>query len=152
MNCPCRNEAEFGLLLDYGARRLDAPRSAGLRQHIDECAECAAFAGVWSTLDDFAAPAIGAGFNRDVWKKIEAREPWYAGFLRGLREGAWKPVFPIAAAAVLIAAGFAFDHGTLSTAAPVTVAEAEQAQNTLEDLQLLQSLNASAAEVAEPIL
>jgi anti-sigma factor RsiW len=152
MNCPCRNENEFDLLLDHAAGRLDPSRAALLQSHMSDCPECAAFAEVSLALDGFAAPPLSTGFNRAVWQKIDTPEPWYAGLVRGLREGAWKPVFPLAAAAVLVAAGFAFDHHTAPATRHVTLAEAEQAQITLEDLQLLQNLNASAAEVAEPIL
>ena len=158
MNCPCRNEAELDKLLDYVAGRLDAGRTAALRLHVRDCAECAAFVAVqqevWLALNDFSTPAVGREFNRGVWQKITGTEPWYAAVARGFRERSWRPVLPMAVAVVLITAGFAFDHarGGAAAIATVSVAEADAVQRTLDDLQLLQSLNAYAAEVVEPLL
>src|SRR5258708_6288769 len=104
MKCPCQNDEEMDILLDYSVGRLDAARSALLERHMNECAECGALGlgqrEVWSALDDFTAPAPGMDFNRGVWRKIEATaaEPWYSAMVRSLREGAWKPALPLAAA------------------------------------------------------
>ena len=161
MRCQYETEDQIDVLLDYSAGRLDAARVRLLEQHMTECAGCAAFRleqrEIWQTLDEFAAPSLSADFNRGVWRKIEAAsaEPWYRNLGRVLREGAWKPVFPLTATVLLIAAGFVFDHrdSNAPSAVPtVTVAEAEQVQNTLEELQLLQNLNAAEAEVVEPVL
>lgn len=159
MTCPYRNEDRIDVLLDYSAGRLDAARVNLLERHMMECSQCAEFrAGqqqVWQAMDEYLAPLPSADFNRGVWRKIDAAaaDPWYRNLGRVVRDGAWKPVFPMAAAVLLVAAGFVFDHRNASSAVPtVTVAEANQVQNTLEDLQLLQNLDASEAEVAEPIL
>lgn len=161
MTCPYRNEDQIDVLLDYSAGRLDAARTNQLEKHMTECSECAAFHvaqhQVWQAMDEYSAAPLSADFNRGVWRKIDAAaaEPWYRNLGRVLREGTWKPVFPLAAAVLLVAVGFLSDHRD-SKASPavvtVTVAEAQQVQNTLEDLQLLQNLDASAAEVVEPIL
>jgi anti-sigma factor RsiW len=161
MSCQYQSEDRIDVLLDYTAGRLDDARRARLEAHMAECEECAEFRAeqgeLWRALDRYETPEISAGFNRGVWQKIDAAaaEPWYACFGRGLREGAWKPVFPLAAAAALVAAGFLFDHHegkASSQIALVSAAEAEQVQITLEDLQLLQNLNTTAAEAVEPIL
>jgi anti-sigma factor RsiW len=161
VTCPYRNEDQIDLLLDYSAGRLDAARANLLERHMAECSVCAAFeAGqhkIWQAMEEYSAPTISADFNRGVWRKIDAAaaEPWYRNLGGLLRDGVWKPVFPLAVVVLVVAAGFMFDHrnGNASSPVPaVTVAEAEQMQNTLEDLQLLQNLNESAAEVVEPIL
>jgi len=149
------------MLLDYSAGRLDAVRANLLKRHMAECSVCAAFeAGqhqIWQAMEEYSAPPLSADFNRGVWRKIDAAaaEPWYRNLGGLLRDGVWKPIFPLAAVVLVVVAGFMFDHraGKASShVTTVTVAEAEQVQNTLEDLQLLQNLNASAAEVVEPIL
>lgn len=161
MTCPYRNEDRIDVLLDYSAGRLDAARTNLLEQHMMECSKCAEFRSgqhrVWQAMDGYMAPPLSADFNRGVWRKIDAAaaEPWYRNLGRVLSEGVWKPVFPLAAAVLLVAVGFVSDHRDSKTSAavvPVTVAEAQQVQNTLEDLQLLQNLDASAAEVVVPVL
>ena len=157
MNCPCRNEDELDLLLDYAAGRLDAARTTLLSRHALSCGECSEFLRdqslVWRALDEVSAPDLSVDFNRGVWQRIDAAaasETWLARLGHALRDGIWKPAVPLAAVAVLITVGFVYDHR--ATAVTVSLAEADQMQHVLEDLQLLQNLNALAAEVAEPIL
>ena len=151
MNCPYRNEEQMDLLLDYTAGRLDPAGAARLRTHATTCPECDGFLRaqtvVWKALDEFTAPPPTSDFNRAVWRRIGAAtaDTWLTRLLQICR-----PLVPLTAAAVLIAAGFVYDHKPASLT--ITVAEAEQVQHTLEDLQMLQKLNASAAELPEPLL
>jgi hypothetical protein len=62
----------------------------------------------------------------------------------------WKPVIPLAAACLLLAAGFVFDHKSSSpvvnpSPAVVSASEAEQVEKALDDLQLLRQLDAGPA-------
>ena len=163
MNCPFRNrdrnhnEDEIDILLDYAAGLLEASRAAQLRRHAQTCNECSVFLNgqsqVWGVLDEFSAPALTVNFTPGVWQKIDAgaaSETWFTRFCQAMREGIWRPAIALAVTAAFIATGFVYDHR--ASAVTVSVAEADQLQHTLEDLQLLQSLNASAAALAEPIL
>jgi hypothetical protein len=93
-------------------------------------------------------------FNRRLWQRIDAvaQAPWRQRLFDALRFGAWKPVFPLAAAIVLVAAGFMLDHqGTVlrppgaTDANGVSVNEADQIERTLDDIQLLHQFDSISA-------
>jgi len=153
MNCPLRRVETTDLLLDYSARRLDAARAAALGRHVEVCAECGAFlAGqmaVWDALDEWTPPPVSMDFNRRLWQRIDraAELPWYRSLIAALRAANWKPVFPMAAAVLVIAGGFLLDHRgeravTPNAATPgVSIIEADQLEQTLDDIQLLRQLD-----------
>jgi hypothetical protein len=156
MNCPIRTEETAELLLAYTARRLDPVKTAILESHMDVCAQCAEFRNrqelVWQALDAWEAPAVTADFNRRLYRRIdaEAAAPWYTR-LFNTPWAMWKPAIPLVAAGLLVVAGFVMDHGlgvTTSSPTPairVSVTEAEQVENALDDLQLLRQLDSNAA-------
>jgi hypothetical protein len=165
MNCPYRSEQDFGTLLDYMSGRLDSARTQTLETHMLVCADCAAFkteqAEVWAALDLWEAPPVSLSFNREVLHtiEVEASAPWYRKLADSFRMGVWKPAFPLAAAVVVIAAGFLFDHqsvgtGTaspgISNAAGVSITEVDQVERTLDDIQLLRQFD-TAANASRPL-
>jgi len=155
MNCPIRNEETAELLLAYTARRLDPVKTATLEAHMKVCVECSEFrAGqelAWNALDAWEAPAVSPDFNRRLYQRIEAEaaRPWYRR-LFAAPAVTWKPALPLAAACLLIAAGFVLDHpvsiGSVpsSSSVKVGVADAEQVESALDDLQLLRQLDSTA--------
>ena len=156
MKCPLQREETQDLLLEYSAGRLDAARAAMLEEHTENCAACSAFlveqAAVWSALDVWEPMPASMDFNRRLWQRIDtaATAPWYRALVDSLRFGGWKPVFPLAAAILVIAGGFLLDHpgGTPSVSSPtvqgVSFSEAEQLEQTLDDIQLLRQLDSVA--------
>ena len=72
-----------------------------------------------------------------------AADPWYTRFAESLRRGAWKRAFPVAAAVVVIDAGFVLDHKSVTprSTARVSIHEADQVEKTLDDIQLLRQLD-----------
>ena len=155
MNCPIRSEETAEILLAYTARRLDAVKTAMLEDHMSVCSECAAFrAGqdaVWQALDAWEAPPVAADFNRRLYQRIEAdaAAPWYKRLFH-TPIAMWKPMVPLAAACLVVVAGFVLDHPIAmqspSTSTPIhlTVPQAEQVENALDDLQLLHQLDSNA--------
>jgi anti-sigma factor RsiW len=162
MNCPLRKEDAAHILLDYSAHRLDPAKAAALERHMETCAGCAAFrveqAAVMHALDAWEPAPVSLDFNRRLWRRIDGAEaaPWYARLVESLRFAQWKPVLPLTAAILLIAAGFIFDHPAQRTsAAPaqassVSVSEADQVEQTLDDLQMLHQFNAATPGDATP--
>lgn len=161
MNCPLLSEHTADVLLDYSAGQLDAMLTAELETHMLSCARCAAFkteqADVWAALDLWEPAPVSMSFNRRLWQKIEeaASDSWYRKLADAMRFGAWKPVFPLAAAVFVVAAGFVFDHQGPVTTTPNTVSnagvsmtEVDQVEKTLDDLQLLRQFDAVSAGVA----
>ncbi|HTA44304.1 MAG TPA: zf-HC2 domain-containing protein [Bryobacteraceae bacterium] len=156
MNCPLQREETQDLLLDYSAGRLDAARAAMLEQHTENCAACSTFladqAAVWSTLDVWEPMPASMDFNRRLWQRIDAAAtaPWYRTLVDSLRFGGWKPVFPLAVAILVIAGGFLMDHpGGVPAVSPptaqgVSFSEADQLEQTLDDIQLLRQLDSVA--------
>ena len=147
MTCPLQTE-QTDLLLDYSAGRLDARGMALLAQHMETCRDCASFANeqkaVWDALDLWEPAPVSVDFNRQLWQRIEAAAaaPWYQRLGESLRFANWKPVIPLTAAILVIATGFLLDHpGAPSPAQGVSVTEADQVEQTLDDIQLLQQLD-----------
>jgi anti-sigma factor RsiW len=148
MICPLQSE-ETELLLDYSAGRLKAAKRASVEQHMDTCARCAAFrieqAAVWDALDLWDPAPVSMDFNRNLWHRIDdvATEPWYKQLAHSFRFGSWKPVLPLTAAVALIAAGFLLDHpGARDSEPGFTLNEAQQVEQTLDDIQLLHQMDA----------
>jgi anti-sigma factor RsiW len=148
MICPLQSE-ETDLLLDYSAGRLNAAKRASVEQHMDTCARCASFradqAAVWDALDLWEPAPVSLNFNRNLWHRIDAAaaEPWYKHLAQSLRFGNWRPVLPLTAAVALIAAGFLLDHpGARKAEAGFTLNEAQQVEQTLDDIQLLHQMDA----------
>jgi len=157
MNCPIRNEETAELLLAYTARRLDPAKTAILESHMGVCPECAEFRVrqemVWQALDTWEAAPVTPDFNRRLYRRIEFEDaaPWYRR-LFSTPWTMWKPAIPLACAGLLVVVGFVLDHPVSRTAPPagapavrVSVTEAEQVENALDDLQLLRQLDSSTA-------
>lgn len=156
MTCPLQSE-QTDLLLDYSAGRLgdrgtDARGTdivAQLEQHMETCPDCASFrkeqTAVWDALDLWEPEPVSLDFNRRLWQRIDtaAAAPWYIGLAESLRFANWKPAIPLTAAILTIAAGFLLDHpGARNPAAGISVKEADQVEQTLDDIQLLHQLDA----------
>lgn len=153
MTCPLQKEDTRELLLDYSAGRLDVARAAMLERHMESCADCSAFfaeqSAVWNALDAWEPMPASLDFNRRLWQRIDAAAsaPWYRTLVDSLRFGGWKPLFPVAVAILVIAGGFLLDHPNSSGIRPVptvqgvSFSEADQLEQTLDDIQLLRQLD-----------
>jgi anti-sigma factor RsiW len=154
MTCPSRR-TDNTLLLDYASGRLPGAQAADVARHANECDECAAalleYSSVSEALDLWEAPPVSAHFNRRLWDRIEsaASAPLYVRVADWLRFHSLKPAIPVAAAALAIAAGFLLDHTSTANKPPATnrvsATEADQAERTLDDLQLLRQFDAAVA-------
>jgi anti-sigma factor RsiW len=153
MTCPLQTQ-ETDLLLDYSTGRLDAARTAMLSRHVESCPACSSFrteqTAVWNALDLWEPAPVNMDFNRRLWQRIDAAgaAPWYRSLRNSLHFANWKPLIPLTAAILVIAAGFLLDHPRDSAPVPgvsvmgVSLKEADQVEQTLDDIQLLQQLDA----------
>jgi hypothetical protein len=80
--------------------------------------------------------------------------PWYERLAESMRMAHWKPAFTLASATLIVAAGFMLDHpggrapvAGGSSGADVSATEAEQVEQTLEDLQLLHQFDSATGAV-----
>ncbi len=150
-------------MLDYSARRLDAARAANLERHVENCAAVRGVPGteqtaVWDALDAWEPTPVSMDFNRRLWQRIDAigKASWFSSLADALRMANWKPVFPLAAAVLVIAGGFLLDHPGDKTVAPgvavqgVSTIEADQLEQTLDDIQLLRQLDPVTAPGGAP--
>ena len=151
MQCPLKT-GDTDLLLDDAAgtlsrRGLDAITMAALSEHMETCADCLAFRAeqksVWGALDLWEPAPVSQDFNRRLWHRIEnaAAAPWYARLADSLRMASWKPLIPLTAAILVIAGGFLLDHPGAPKTHDVTIIEADQVEQTLDDIQLLRQLD-----------
>jgi len=157
MICPLESE-QMDLLLDDAAGRLalrglDEAAMAALARHIETCPACVAFRrdqkAVWAALDLWQPEPVSADFNRQLWQRIDAAAatPWYKALTESLRFG-WKPLVPLAAAVLMIVVGFLLDHPRATPPGPaggVSIIEADQVEQTLDDIQLLRQLDTAPA-------
>jgi anti-sigma factor RsiW len=154
MTCPSRR-SDTTLLLDYASGRLALAQSTIVAEHASECDDCAAalleYSSVSEALDIWEAPPVSTHFNRRLWDRIEsaASAPLYVRVADWFRFHSLKPAIPVAAAALVIAAGFLLDHpsnmGNPGATSRVSATEADQAERTLDDLQLLRQFDAAVA-------
>lgn len=162
-HCPTED-----VLLDYTAGCLDPVQTALFERHADQCAHCAALrtaqAEVWLRLDEWKPEPVSAGFNRELWRRIDADSQlssWTSRLAEVMQFKFWKQVAPLAVAVALVVTGYVYDHSghyvsgqglatpQTNTSAPmvVTVSDADQLEQALDEIQLLHQVDAEAAAV-----
>jgi anti-sigma factor RsiW len=155
-NCPSEE-----ILLDYTAGCLNRTQAAVFDAHADQCAHCSALrmsqAAIWQSLDEWKPSPVSEGFNRELWRRIDAdarKSSWTHELASALQFSFWKRLAPLAVAMALIVTGYVFDHsgkqsGKLQPGIPasiiVTASEADQLDRALDDIQLLDEVDAAAA-------
>jgi anti-sigma factor RsiW len=160
-NCPTED-----MLLDYIAGRLNRAQASLFEAHAEHCARCGALrmsqAAVWQSLDQWKPAPVSAGFNRELWRRIDAdarQSSWTRELAAALQFNFWKRLAPLAVAVALIATGFMFDHAgkqpgkiqpDSASSIVVTASEADQLDRALDDIQLLHEVDATAAAPAPP--
>ena len=153
------------VLLDYTAGHLDAVKAALFDRHADGCARCASLrtaqAAVWQRMDEWKPAPVSAGFNRELWRRIDAEaqaSSWTHRLAGVMQFSLWKRAAPLAVALALVVTAFVFDHATpqpgkpvatTGTAIVVTVSEADQLERALDDMQLLDAADSDASAPAK---
>jgi anti-sigma factor RsiW len=165
-NCPTPNCPTEDILLDYTAGRLNRTQTALFDKHAGHCARCAALrmsqAAVWQSLDEWKPAPVSDGFNRELWRRIDAdahKSSWTQELAAVLQFSFWKRLAPLAVAMALIVTGYMYDHAGTQTgklqpdsgaSIVVTASEADQLDRALDDIQLLDEVDASATAPAKP--
>jgi len=160
-HCPSED-----ILLDYTAGRLNRTQAALFDAHADQCPHCAAVrmsqAAIWQSLDEWKPAPVSEGFNRELWRRIDAdarKSSWTHELAAALQFSFWKRLAPLAVAMALIVTGYMFDHAgkqsdRLQPGIPasiiVTASEADQLDRALDDIQLLDAVDAATAAAAKP--
>jgi anti-sigma factor RsiW len=147
--CPIESGAE-DLLIDYCAEALDQERKAALERHMEQCAACReavrAQAAVWASLGEFEAPAVSAGFDAALYRRIEAeaRTPLLSRLWAPVgRLLAGRPLMTLAAAAAAVALVVVVREPGPAPAPVVETAEIETAERALEDIDMLREFQAA---------
>jgi hypothetical protein len=157
---------------------LLGPKQAAALSHFESCAACAQASAqqsvLFSALDAWTVPEVSAGFNRNLYAKIDAAmaSPWYERWATAIRQTFAQPAFAVAAVALVTVGGFFLDHPAGLVAGRVTLSrtmqaspqhwtqygtqhqatvqvsstEAEQVERTLEDLEMLHQFDTSSEE------
>ncbi|HVW09423.1 MAG TPA: hypothetical protein VHC90_12615 [Bryobacteraceae bacterium] len=152
-HCPSED-----VLLDYIAGSLSTARIAEFERHAKECSRCEAMtlaqATVWRSLDEWKPEPVSAGFNRELWRRIDAEAvppSWSSRFSEVFRLHFWKQAVPLAGVLALVVTGYLMDHrGQTPVTKPgvavvVTATEGDSLERTLDDLQLLEAVDTTAA-------
>jgi len=147
MKCPIGSHEQQELLLAYCAGERNTPDRAALEKHLEICAACrelvAGQRAVWSALDVWEAPAVSADFNRKLFARIEQEVSWRDRLLRPFRPLWIRWTVPFAAAACLaIMVGIMLNRPpAVPQFGPAEVAQPEQIEHALDDMQLLHDFN-----------
>ena len=150
MNCPIKTHENTDWLLEYAAGRLDRERAAEVARHVEVCRECARLVEeqrvVWNTLERWEPETVSADFDRRLYRRIdEAKAGGWMARVFGPLKTLWRPMVPVAAACLLIAAGVIL-HTPQALVSPadsearVEKIEPEQVERTLDDMQMLREL------------
>lgn len=149
MDCPIRTQEKTDWLLEYSAGRLNREDAALMARHVETCQECARFVEaqqrVWYALSQWEVDPVSAGFDRRLYRAIEAQPLSWKDRLFPPLQPLWRPVLPLAAACVLVVVGVVLHapQAKLTPAASQTAVEkieAEQVERTLDDMQMLREL------------
>jgi anti-sigma factor RsiW len=150
------------VLLDYVAGHLDSARSSSFERHASGCPRCeakrAAQLAVWRSLEAWEPAPVSEGFNRELWRKIDADAASRPGRLAGaLGFVWWKRVAPAVFAAGVLVTVFVIDHsrrlaekpGLPATTAAIVVSasDADQLESALDDIQLLHAVDTESVPV-----
>ena len=147
MSCPIGSEEQLELLQAYCAGERSTPETAGLEKHLETCAACrelvAGQQAVWSLLDEWQAPAASADFNRRLFARVEQEVSLWDRLLAPFRPLWIRLTVPIAAAVcVALMVGVMLDRRpSQPPPAPVELAQPEQIEHALDDMQLLHDFN-----------
>lgn len=153
MNCPMEGREGTEILLAYCAGKLDRARSCTLEEHIKLCPACREFVvgqqAVWTALDAWEPAPVSPDFDRRLYARIEKEVSLWDLLLRPFRPLLVRQGLPVAAAAaVVIMAGFLIDRpaGLYPAEAGPTEANVEsmapeQAEQTVQDMEMLRELN-----------
>jgi anti-sigma factor RsiW len=154
-HCPAED-----VLLDYVSGHLDPVKVALFERHADGCAQCAALrtaqTAIWRSMDEWKPAPVSEGFNRELWRRIDSEEQtasWAQRIAGMMTLSLWKRVAPVALAMTVAVTVFVLHSGNESgkpvTNAPasivLTVSDADQLEQTLDDIQLLHEVDAEAA-------
>jgi len=157
MNCLAKSgDSGVELLLDYVSGGLGGSKVSEVERHAASCASCreliAAQRKVWLALEDFSAPEISRNFDARLHATItagQARSPiarWFANMADGF---SWKPLAAGALACGVLVIGLLIrlPFGNEQAAVPddskqsrierIDVHQLEEAEQTLEDLEML---------------
>jgi hypothetical protein len=141
------------LLLKFVAGRLDSEAQVRLNRHLDVCPACREFAGgqkaVWDSLDAWEMAPVSPDFDRRLYARIQGEVSWWNRILAPFRPPQIRKGWPIAAAAwlVLVAGIVVVDRSIMVRPAPrktsiqVESLRPDQAQNAIEDMEMLQEIN-----------
>jgi hypothetical protein len=157
MVCIDNNTEGAEILMDYCAGILDPIRAAELETHFHECARCKMLADAqrktWAVLDLWNPVDVSPDFDAKLYGRIaaEAREPLWRRLLRPAGSGwLWKPLFPLAAAGMVLALAFlmrAPEANTPPASSSVERIDLQQVEQALDDMDLLTPVGQASSSV-----
>ncbi|MEO8661690.1 MAG: hypothetical protein ABI693_24690 [Bryobacteraceae bacterium] len=165
MKCPVQSGGNAEILLDYCAHSLDAQRAALLEQHMVECADCQAFhdaqSALWTTMDAWPSYPEPPDFDRKIFAQIaaETHQSRWRQWRNVIETAHMQPAMPIVGACLAVLAGLLFQTTRPAAALGeppmhaefrVEPSDVEQAESTLEDLEMLRRLPSVAASRNTP--
>jgi anti-sigma factor RsiW len=145
MICIANRKEGAEILLDYSSGTLDAERRIELDRHVESCVECRrlvdAQRAVFSALDEWKAPEVSSDFDQKLYARIASEKPsFWRRWLPVTPIVWWKPVLPVAVAALALSAVFVVRTPAPSPAQKqmsIGKAEIEQVEQALDDMDLL---------------
>src|SRR5260370_35822593 len=162
MTCAIKSKNGAQTLTDYCAGALDAATAAEFEKHVSECAGCRhlvdAQREVWNALGQWTPPAVANDFDARLDARLRHEEaiPAWRRFARNLflppvPWAFWKPAVSLMAACAVLAVGLMVrvpQHSDVTVR--VDKVNIEQAEQALEDLDMLTPAGSAPARGREP--
>jgi len=157
MDCAIKSRSGEQALTDYCAGTLDALQAAAFEMHLRDCRECRRIVDaqreVWGALGQFTPPEVSPDFDARLYARIRSEEEvpaWRKGLRRLFQPAVpwttWKPAVSLAGACMLLALGFLVRVPESRDLTPrMERVDLEQAEEALEDLEMLTPSSAAAA-------
>jgi hypothetical protein len=145
-NCPLETRENAHLLLDYCTRKLEPESASVLERHIAVCSACRNFANgqraVWQALDSWEAQPVSLDFDRRLYRRIEARSPWWDVLLRPFTIVTLRRGLPAAVmTCLLVVAGVLLERPAAPPApgdvVQVDSVQPEQVERALDAMEML---------------
>jgi anti-sigma factor RsiW len=149
MKCILNTNEQEELLLGYTSATLAPETARTFERHLSTCEHCQTMLAlqtmVEESLSDWKAPEVSEDFDQRLMARLRAEQaeaqPWWKEFL--VLQWSWKPLVPIALAALALGVFLWQPAESPITAQQVDAIQAEeieQAERALDDMEALRAL------------
>ena len=150
MQCPAQNDDDNGILMDFCARKLPPADESAVERHVETCPDCRRAVDtqrrLWGLMNEWEVEPISRDFDRRLLQRIERKpETTWVWQVAAWLKAAWKPAIPVVlttatALTILVMRDPAPAPPPIPQSASVETLDADQVEQTLDDLNMLHQI------------